>query len=205
MAKKRSAGSGDRRPGRPRDGERHPVEKAGPAITGFRDAWAWVVILCATLVAYWPALQGSLLWDDNCHLTRPDLRSWHGLWRIWFDLGATQQYYPLLHSAFWIEHRIWGDAVLGYHLTNVALHAASACLVVLIVRRLSLAGRVAGGLRFCAAPGVRGSGGVDLGAEEHALGGLLPGRGARLPAFRPDAPEVALLPGAGAVCAGVAE
>jgi len=152
MAKKRSAGSGDRRPGRTRDGERHPVEKAGPAITGFRDAWTWVVILCATLVAYLPALQGSLLWDDDFHLTRVDLRSWYGLWRIWFDLGATQQYYPLLHSAFWVEHRMWGDAVLGYHLTNVALHAVSACLVVLIARRLSLAGAWLAGCVFALHP-----------------------------------------------------
>ncbi|SRR5579884_1514964 len=70
----------------------------------------------------------------------PDLRSLHGLWRIWFDLGATQQYYPLLHSAFWLEHRLWGDAVLGYHLLNVLLHVMAACLVVLIVKRLGLPG-----------------------------------------------------------------
>ena len=34
-----------------------------------------------------------------------------GLWRIWTEVGATQQYYPLLHSAFWLEHRLWGDAL----------------------------------------------------------------------------------------------
>lgn len=109
-------------------------------------------MLCATLVAYLPALRGGLLWDDNMHVTQADLRSLHGLWRIWFDLGATQQYYPLLHSAFWLEHRIWGDAVLGYHLTNVALHAASACLVVMIVRRLSLPGARLAGLIFALHP-----------------------------------------------------
>jgi tetratricopeptide (TPR) repeat protein len=85
-------------------------------------------------------------------VTRPDLQSLHGLWRIWFDPGATQQYYPLLHSAFWMEHRIWGDAVLGYHLTNVALHAASACLVVMIVRRLALPGAWLAGLVFALHP-----------------------------------------------------
>jgi tetratricopeptide (TPR) repeat protein len=75
-----------------------------------------------------------------------------GLWRIWFELGATQQYYPLLHSAFWLEHRIWGDAVLGYHLVNVALHAISAYLVVLIVRRLALPGAWLAGLIFALHP-----------------------------------------------------
>jgi hypothetical protein len=86
----------------------------------------WGLLLCATLAAYLPAIRGSLLWDDNMHVTQAELRSLHGLWRIWFDLGATQQYYPLLHTAFWLEHRLWGDAVLGYHLTNVVLHATSA-------------------------------------------------------------------------------
>ena len=76
----------------------------------FRDAAGWALIFCATLIAYLPALRGGLLWDDAAHLTRPDLQSFHGLWRIWFDLGATQQYYPLLHSAFWLEHHIWGNA-----------------------------------------------------------------------------------------------
>ncbi|MGA3017904.1 MAG: hypothetical protein ABSF62_12355, partial [Bryobacteraceae bacterium] len=117
-----------------------------------RDAIGWASILCATLVAYLPALRGGLLWDDSSHVTRPDLQSLHGLWRIWFDLGATQQYYPLLHSAFWMEHRIWGDAVLGYHLTNVTLHAASACLVVMIVRRLALPGAWLAGLVFALHP-----------------------------------------------------
>jgi tetratricopeptide (TPR) repeat protein len=110
------------------------------------------VLFCATLIAYAPALQGGLVWDDASHVTAPGLQSFHGLWRIWFELGATQQYYPLLHSAFWVEHRLWGDAVLGYHLTNVALHAISAYLVVKIVSRLSLPGAWLAGLIFALHP-----------------------------------------------------
>jgi tetratricopeptide (TPR) repeat protein len=110
------------------------------------------MIFCATLVAYLPALRGSPLWDDDGHLTKPALQSLHGLWRIWFELGATQQYYPLLHSAFWLEHRMWGDAMLGYHLTNIVFHAISACLVVLIMRRLSLPGSWLAGFVFALHP-----------------------------------------------------
>lgn len=73
----------------------------------------------AVLIAYWPALRGGMLWDDAAHLTKPSLQSLHGLWSIWFSLGTTQQYYPLLYSAFWVEQRLWGDAVLGYHLANL--------------------------------------------------------------------------------------
>jgi tetratricopeptide (TPR) repeat protein len=110
------------------------------------------MIFAAILVAYLPALQGSLLWDDDGHLTKSGLQSVHGLWRIWFELGATQQYYPLLHSAFWIEHWMWGDATIGYHLTNIALHAMSACLVVLIMRQLSLPGAWLAGFVFAVHP-----------------------------------------------------
>jgi len=118
----------------------------------FSDLAPWAMIFCATLAAYLPALRGGLLWDDDGHLTKPGLQSLHGLWRIWFDLGATQQYYPLLHSAFWLEHRMWGGATIGYHLTNIALHALLACLVVMIMRRLSLPGAWLAGFVFALHP-----------------------------------------------------
>jgi len=112
----------------------------------------WALLVFATLIAYSPALHGGLLWDDDRHVTSPDLQSLHGLWRIWFDPGATQQYYPLLHSAFWIEHRIWGDSVLGYHLVNVLLHATAAFLLIAILRRLGLPGAWLAGFVFALHP-----------------------------------------------------
>jgi tetratricopeptide (TPR) repeat protein len=110
--------------------------ESAPASRRNRTPWACAGVFLATLAAYWPMLQGAQIWDDDAHVTKPVLRSLHGLWRIWFDLGATQQYYPVLHSAFWLEHRLWGDVTLGYHLTNVFLHATAACLLALILRRL---------------------------------------------------------------------
>jgi len=117
-----------------------------------RRVLEWAFIFVALLVAYSPALNGTLLWDDAGHVTRPDLRPRAGLWRIWSDVGATQQYYPVLHSAFWVEHRLWGDSVLGYHVTNVALHTLSALLLVLILRRLAIRGALAAGLIFALHP-----------------------------------------------------
>jgi tetratricopeptide (TPR) repeat protein len=95
------------------------------------------LLLVATVLAYLPALHGGFLWDDEAHVTKLPLRSLHGLARIWFEIGATQQYYPVLHSAFWIEHRLWGEAVFGYHLVNVVFHATAAWLLMLILRRLA--------------------------------------------------------------------
>src|SRR5436190_219774 len=70
------------------------------------------LILLTTFLAYLPAMNGGRLWDDDAHITKPELQSLRGLYQIWFTLGATQQYYPLLHSAFWLEHKLWGDSVL---------------------------------------------------------------------------------------------
>jgi tetratricopeptide (TPR) repeat protein len=94
----------------------------------------------AVFLVYQPAWQGGLIWDDAMHVTCPELRDWRGLYRIWFDVGATLQYYPLAHSAFWLQHRLWGDATLGYHLVNIVLHAASALMVAWILRRLAVPG-----------------------------------------------------------------
>lgn len=106
-----------------------------------RHSWWWfLALLAAVVLVYFPALRGGVLWDDDAHLTAPALRSLHGLWRIWFEVGATQQYYPLLHSAFWLEHRLWGDAMLGYHLTNLALHVINAVLIARLLQRLEVSG-----------------------------------------------------------------
>jgi len=117
-----------------------------------RPRYIYAAIFCATLLAYFPAFDGGLLWDDDHHVTAPALQPVDGLRRIWLEPGATQQYYPLLHTAFWVEHRLWGDGVLGYHLLNVLLHAFAACLLVAIVRRLSLPGAWLAGFIFALHP-----------------------------------------------------
>lgn len=97
-------------------------------------------LVVTTLLVYQPAWHGAPLWDDDGHLTRAELRSVEGLGRIWTDVTATQQYYPLVHSAFWLMHRLWGDHTTGYHIVNIALHACSAFLFAVLLRRLSVPG-----------------------------------------------------------------
>ncbi|HVW20391.1 MAG TPA: tetratricopeptide repeat protein [Opitutaceae bacterium] len=102
-----------------------PARPAPPPVPPLAGA---ACVAAATLFAYVPALRGGFVWNDLDYVTRPALRPLSGLLRIWFKVGATEQYYPVLHSAFWLEHRLWGDAPFGYHLVNVLLHAGSACL-----------------------------------------------------------------------------
>ena len=108
------------------------------------------LIFCATLLAYLPALSGNFIWNDSDYVTAPGLRSFGGLARIWTKLGATEQYYPLLHSAFWVQHRLWGDHPLGYHIVTLLLHAGSALLFALVLRRLFVGDRTQAG---CPPPG----------------------------------------------------
>ena len=99
------------------------------------------VLIAAVLAAYGPALRGGFVWDDPRYVTEnPVLTEPSGLYRIWFDVGATVQYYPLVFTSFWIESRLWGLQPLGYHLVNVLLHAANAVLVWRVLRRLSVPG-----------------------------------------------------------------
>ena len=65
-----------------------PVLK-GPPGTASRQALILrtivpgVLIFCATVVAYLPALSGDFIWNDRDYVTAPALRSLAGLARIW--------------------------------------------------------------------------------------------------------------------------
>lgn len=125
----------------PRSSPKIPAPAAASAASlGSPTFWWCALLVVAVFAAYLPAWRGEFLWDDDGHITRADLRSFGGLLRIWFEVGATQQYYPVLHSAFWLEHQLWGDTALGYHLVNLLQHAANACLFGLLLRRLAVPG-----------------------------------------------------------------
>ncbi len=108
--------------------------------TAARNFFFGAVLVAATLLAYAPALRAGFVWNDRDYVTAPELRSLDGLRQIWFHVGATEQYYPLLHGAFWVQHRLWGDHPAGYHLLNVLLHAGAALLFAAVLRRLAVPG-----------------------------------------------------------------
>jgi len=115
--------------------------------------WIWGLGATVLLVAtYWPALHGELVWNDTDYVTRPELRSLAGLKAIWLRPGVTEQYYPLLHSFFWLQCRLWGDHVLGFHLVTLALHAAGAVMFGRLLRRLAVPGAWLAALLFAFHP-----------------------------------------------------
>lgn len=120
--------------------QKPPIQKPARLQLDRADILKALVLTLLTFLAYSPAILGRIVWDDAGHITAANLQSLHGLYRIWFQPGATQQYYPLLHTAFWLEHRLFGDALAGYHLINIALHLISAFLIVAIARQMKIPG-----------------------------------------------------------------
>jgi protein O-mannosyl-transferase len=130
-------------------------ESVRPSTPPHSAAKLWLaalVIFAATFLTYSRVLNAGFIWDDAAHVTPPHLRSATGLGRIWKEPGAAQQYYPLLHTAFWVEEKLWGGSATGYHAANLALHAFAACLAGLVLRRLAAPGAFWAALIFALHP-----------------------------------------------------
>ena len=107
---------------------------------GTRHAAMWGAALVLLVVAvYWPALSGSFVSDDEVHVeNNAALESTQGLSDIWFKWGAVPQYYPIAHTAFWLEHQVFESRPTGYHAVNIALHALAALLLWRLLQRLAV-------------------------------------------------------------------
>ncbi|MFN3242228.1 MAG: tetratricopeptide repeat protein [Planctomycetota bacterium] len=114
---------------------------------------AYAALAAAALLVYAPALGGDWLWDDTDWIRDNEaLRSWSGLWRIWFEPGAVIQYYPLTYTTWWLDHLVWGLDPRALHVENVLLHAGNALLFGLLLRRMALPGAIAAALVFLVHP-----------------------------------------------------
>ena len=110
-------------------------------------------LILLAFISYLPVTAAGFIWDDPAHVTENlELRTLPGLWRIWFVPGATQQYYPLVFSTFWIEYQFWQLNPLGYHVDNVILHALNAVLLHRILLALKLPGAFVAAAVFAVHP-----------------------------------------------------
>lgn len=100
-----------------------------------------LLLIAVTILAYQPVWHAGFVWDDDYYVTQnPALRDLEGLRRIWFQVGAVPQYYPLVYTVFWAEYHLWGFQPLGYHVVNVLLHALAAILLARMLVRLRIPG-----------------------------------------------------------------
>jgi len=117
-----------------------------------------LLLLVLVGIAYFPVSRAGFVWDDDAHVTENiNLRHPQGLKAIWLAPAAGNQYvpiqyYPMVHTTFWIEHRLWGDHPLGYHAVNVLLHGLNAVLLWLLLRRLGVKGAYLAAVIFALHP-----------------------------------------------------
>jgi protein O-mannosyl-transferase len=109
-----------------------------------------IVLLC--VVVYFPMLHNGHIWDDNDYAYENELlNDVSGLKDIWFA-HKTPQYYPLVFTTFWIEHKLWGFDPFGYHLLSLILHAVNAILLLLLIRKIYPRAALMAAVIFAARP-----------------------------------------------------
>src|SRR5438034_8205596 len=97
-----------------------------------------VLIALVTVAAFLPARQNQFVnWDDKDNfLDNPHYRGlgWtHLRWMWTTHLG---HYIPLTWMTLGLDYLLWGMNPVGYHLTNLLLHAANAVVFFFVVRRI---------------------------------------------------------------------
>jgi protein O-mannosyl-transferase len=101
------------------------------------------VLVLACFVVFLPALQaGFVNWDDDQNfLDNPNYRGLGTPQLRWmFTTFLMAHYIPLTWMTLGLDYAIWGMNPVGYHLTNLLLHAANAVLFYFMALRLLRAG-----------------------------------------------------------------
>ena len=108
-----------------------------------RDTLTILAFGVLVAVCYFPATQAGFVWDDEVFTKAEPIRHVSGLWNIWFspsDLTSEGHYWPLVYTSFWLEHKLWGFAPVGYHIVNVLLHLVNVLVLWRLMLRLAVPG-----------------------------------------------------------------
>ena len=107
------------------------------------DALCVLALVLLVVVSYFPATQAGFVWDDVIFTESEPVQDVGGLYRIWFspsDIKGEAHYWPIVYSSFWLEHKLWGFAPVGYHIVNILLHLVNTLLLWRLMLRLSVSG-----------------------------------------------------------------
>ena len=138
--------SRSRRKTESRDGPQH----SSAAVLSRFEPWLnylfMIALIVTTVLVYRPVWHGTPLMDDDMFLIdKPELRPVSGLVSLWLEphvirQAHPRQYHPLVDTLFWIEDKIWGESMLGYHLVSILFHSISALMLWKILRELAIPG-----------------------------------------------------------------
>jgi tetratricopeptide (TPR) repeat protein len=102
-----------------------------------------VYIILLAIVVFFPVVLNEFIWDDDAIYDNPLVKSANGLTQIWFNPKANIRelhYWPVVYTTFWIEHHLWADNPIGYHLVNILLHALNIILLWKLLQKIQLPG-----------------------------------------------------------------
>jgi len=106
-----------------------------------KSALCGIALFIICIAAYIPAMWAERIWDDDDYIqNNQTLRTLKGLKQIWTEPKSIPQYYPLVHTTFWLEYHLWQLNPIGFHIVNIILHSFSAVLLWRILRSLSVSG-----------------------------------------------------------------
>ena len=94
------------------------------------------LLVALVLAAYWPALTGQFVWDDELLVQKnPLVLGQYHLGNVWFRTD-----FSLTTTALWLQWLLWGNHPVGYHVVNVLLHAGGCLLLWRVLQRLAIPG-----------------------------------------------------------------
>jgi tetratricopeptide (TPR) repeat protein len=103
-----------------------------------------LAVAIATVLAYARTLSYEFVWDDVLLVARSQrLREWSSLPTVlashfWSEVHEGSHYYrPLVSLSYFLDLHVWGLNPLGFHLTNLLMHLATALAVLALARRLT--------------------------------------------------------------------
>lgn len=101
------------------------------------------LIFLLVITVYANSLNNSFVWDDKALVTKNSLiKNWHNLPKfftthLYYGSGHNSDFYrPFQQLSLFLDYSVWGLNPLGFHITNIILHALNAVLIYLFLELL---------------------------------------------------------------------
>lgn len=102
--------------------------------------YAAMAIVAITFLTYIPSINNGFIWDDIAWIIKsPIINTKDALYRYWCTMQSPD-YFPFVHTLFWIEWKLWGASNVCWHIFSIFLHACTAVLAWLTLRKLRIPG-----------------------------------------------------------------
>src|SRR5713226_9417904 len=117
-------------------------ERGEPEAHALTHRWVFwllpVLIALVTFVPFLPTLDNQFVnWDDDDNLVdNPHYRGLGWTHLRWMWTTHMGHYIPLTWMTRGLDYLLWGMNPLGYHLTNLLLHAANAVVFFFVALRI---------------------------------------------------------------------